>query len=31
VIKLALYPGEMEREAGSGQRQGFTDAGPARE
>lgn len=31
VIKLLLYPGELEREAGTGQRQGFGDAGPARE
>ena len=30
VIKLLLYPGELQREAGTGQRQGFSDAGPAR-
>lgn len=30
AIKLILYPRELEKEAGSGQRQGFPDAGPAR-
>jgi riboflavin synthase len=30
AVKLVLYPRELEREAGTGQRQGFEDAGPAR-
>ena len=30
AIKLILHPKELEREAGTGQRQGFADAGPAR-
>ncbi len=30
TIKLVLYPRELEKLAGSGQRQGFSDAGPAR-
>jgi len=30
AIKLVLYPRELEKEAGTGQRQGFEDAGPAR-
>jgi riboflavin synthase len=30
VVKLVLYPKELERDAGTGQRQGFADAGPAR-
>ena len=30
VIKL-MRPGTLEREAGTGQRQGFSDAGPARQ
>jgi riboflavin synthase len=30
ALRLALYPQEMTREAGTGQRQGFPDAGPAR-
>jgi len=30
AIKLVLYPKELEKEAGTGQRQGFADAGPAR-
>ncbi|KUG20013.1 MAG: riboflavin synthase [Methanomicrobiaceae archaeon] len=30
AIKLALYPRELEKEAGTGQRQGFEDVGPAR-
>jgi riboflavin synthase len=30
AIKLVLYPGELVRDAGTGQRQGFPDIGPAR-
>jgi riboflavin synthase len=30
AVKLVLYPKELEKEAGTGQRQGFEDAGPAR-
>jgi len=30
VIKLLLHPKELEKEAGTGQRQGFSDASPAR-
>ena len=30
AVKLVLYPKDLEREAGTGQRQGFPDAGPAR-
>jgi riboflavin synthase len=30
AVKLVLRPRELEREAGTGQRQGFADAGPAR-
>jgi riboflavin synthase len=30
TVKMILHPGELEREAGTGQRQGFPDAGPAR-
>ncbi len=30
AVKLVLYPKELEKEAGTGQRQGFSDAGPAR-
>ena len=30
VIKMAFHPEELTREAGTGQRQGFPDAGPAR-
>lgn len=30
AVKLILYPKELEKEAGTGQRQGFADAGPAR-
>jgi len=30
AVRLLLYPRELEREAGTGQRQGFPDAGPAR-
>ena len=30
VIKMGLSPKDLVREAGTGQRQGFTDAGPAR-
>lgn len=31
AIRLILYPEELTRMAGTGQRQGFADAGPARE
>ncbi|OPY37539.1 MAG: Riboflavin synthase [Methanoregula sp. PtaU1.Bin051] len=31
AIKLVLNPRALEREAGTGQRQGFPDAGPARQ
>jgi len=30
AVKLLFYPRELERDAGTGQRQGFADAGPAR-
>ncbi|HPA07385.1 MAG TPA: riboflavin synthase [Methanoregulaceae archaeon] len=30
ALKLAFYPQELTKEAGTGQRQGFPDAGPAR-
>jgi len=30
AVKLVLRPRDLEREAGTGQRQGFADAGPAR-
>ncbi|MDI9633362.1 MAG: riboflavin synthase [Methanolinea sp.] len=30
AVKLLLRPGDLVREAGTGQRQGFPDAGPAR-
>jgi riboflavin synthase len=30
AVKLILHPRDLEREAGSGLRQGFPDAGPAR-
>jgi len=30
AVKLVLHPKELERLAGTGQRQGFEDAGPAR-
>lgn len=30
AVKLVLHPRELERLAGTGQRQGFEDAGPAR-
>ena len=30
AVKLVLHPKELERDAGTGQRQGFEDAGPAR-
>jgi len=30
AVKLLLRPRDLEREAGTGQRQGFADAGPAR-
>jgi riboflavin synthase len=30
AVKLVLYPKELEKDAGTGQRQGFSDAGPAR-
>lgn len=30
AVKLILRPRDLEREAGTGQRQGFPDAGPAR-
>ncbi|HZD42620.1 MAG TPA: riboflavin synthase [Methanomicrobiales archaeon] len=30
AVKLLLYPRDLEKEAGTGQRQGFPDAGPAR-
>jgi riboflavin synthase len=29
-VKLILYPDALIKEAGTGQRQGFEDAGPAR-
>ena len=31
AVRLMLRPRELEREAGTGQRQGFADAGPARQ
>ncbi len=31
AVKLLFYPRELERDAGTGQRQGFPDAGPARQ
>ncbi len=30
VVKLLLHPKDLEKEAGTGQRQGFSDASPAR-
>ncbi len=30
AVKLVLHPRDLERQAGTGQRQGFEDAGPAR-
>jgi riboflavin synthase len=30
AVKIVLHPKDLEREAGTGQRQGFADAGPAR-
>ena len=30
AVKLVLYPKELEKDAGTGQRQGFPDAGPVR-
>jgi riboflavin synthase len=30
TVKLILRPRDLENEAGTGQRQGFEDAGPAR-
>ncbi|PKG32249.1 riboflavin synthase [Methanoregula sp.] len=30
ALKLVLHPKDLERQAGTGQRQGFEDAGPAR-
>jgi riboflavin synthase len=30
AVKLVLYPQDLVKEAGTGQRQGFGDAGPAR-
>ncbi|HUU74530.1 MAG TPA: riboflavin synthase [Methanoregulaceae archaeon] len=30
AVRLVLYPRELEKQAGTGQRQGFPDAGPAR-
>jgi riboflavin synthase len=30
AVRLILRPGDLENEAGTGQRQGFEDAGPAR-
>ncbi len=30
AIRLLLHPGSLEREAGTGQRQGFQDVGPAK-
>ena len=30
AVKLVLHPGELVKDAGTGQRQGFGDAGPAR-
>jgi riboflavin synthase alpha chain (EC 2.5.1.9) len=31
AVRLLFYPRELERDAGTGQRQGFPDAGPARQ
>jgi riboflavin synthase len=31
AVKLVLRPRDLEKEAGTGQRQGFSDVGPARE
>ncbi len=31
AVKLVLYPKELQKEAGTGQRQGFADSGPARQ
>ena len=31
AVQLILRPRDLEREAGTGQRQGFADAGPARQ
>lgn len=31
AVRLVLHPESLVREAGTGQRQGFTDAGPARQ
>jgi len=31
VIKLLFKAGQLEKEAGTGQRQGYADAGPARQ
>ena len=31
AVKLVLYPKSLEKEAGTGQRQGFPDVGPARQ
>jgi len=31
AVKLVLYPKELQKEAGTGQRQGFKDSGPARQ
>ena len=30
AVRLVLHPGDLTRDAGTGQRQGFPDAGPAR-
>jgi riboflavin synthase len=31
AVKIVLYPKELQKEAGTGQRQGFEDSGPARQ
>jgi riboflavin synthase len=31
AVKLVLYPKELQKDAGTGQRQGFEDSGPARQ
>ncbi len=31
AVKLLLYPKELQKDAGTGQRQGFEDSGPARQ
>jgi len=31
AVKLVLYPKELQKEAGTGQRQGFEDSGPVRQ